>query len=180
MDTNSTEAFSWQDAISQTYQDASNSLISFAPELIGALALLLIGWLVARMLRFFTKKTVRGFDSIFRRISKQNRIQTEQVKNSYAKIIGQFVFWAVLLFFVAAIANLLGWKMFAGWMDGIISFLPRVITGLLILLGGYLLSGAARSAILTVGSNENINQAPALARLAQIIILFCAIVIGLE
>jgi len=175
-----TDTFNWRDAINETFEDAINAIISFAPELIGAIALLLIGWLVARILRFFTKKAVRGLDSIFRKVSKQNQTHTEQVKSSYTAIISQVVFWVVMLFFIAASANLLGWKMFSGWMDGVISFLPRVITGLLIILSGYLLSSVARSAILTAGSNRNISQTPSFARLTQVIIFFCAIVIGVE
>ena len=181
MPTTETVSFNWHDAINDTFQDAINAIISFAPALFGAIALLLIGWLVARILRFFTKKAVRGVDSIFRKVSKQQtQTHTERVKNSYITIISQTVFWVVLLFFTAASANLLGWKMFAGWMDGIISFLPKVITGLLIILGGYLLSSIARSAILSAGGNENISQTPSLARLTQVIIFFCAIVIGVE
>ncbi|MGZ0655392.1 mechanosensitive ion channel family protein [Coraliomargarita sp. W4R53] len=180
MATNLTETSSWQLAIHETYDDAINSIISFAPELIGAIALLLVGWLVARCMRFFTKKTIGGFDSLFRKVSKQDHTHTEKVHQSYITILGQIVFWAVLLFFTAASANLLGWKMFAGWMDGIILFLPRLITGLLMILGGYLLSSVARSAILRAGNNENISQTPSLARLTQALIFFCAIVMGVE
>lgn len=70
--------------------------------------------------------------------------------------------------------------MFSGWLEGVISFLHSLITGLLVILAGYLLGSAARSAILTLGSNESIKQVSSLARLTQIVILFCAIVIGVE
>jgi len=67
MPTTETVSFNWHDAINDTFEDAINAIISFAPALFGAIALLLIGWLVARILRFFTKKAVRGVDSIFQK-----------------------------------------------------------------------------------------------------------------
>ena len=173
---NSTNAFNWHQALDETYQDFSRQIIDYAPQLIGALALLLLGWLVAHLLRLSTRKIVQGFDSLFKKASKNDGIHREKIKQSYSLILSQVVFWAVILFFIAASANLLGWKMFTGWMDGIVSFLPSLITGLLIILAGYLISNAVRAAIL--GTNNT--QAPILARIAQIVILFSSVVIGIE
>lgn len=177
METNQTkQAFNWQQAIEETYQDFSRQIIDYAPQLIGALALLLIGWLVAHLLRLATKRIVQGFDSIFKKAAKNDGPRKEKIKNSYALILGQIVFWAVILFFVTASANLLGWQMFTGWMEGIVGFLPSLITGLLIILAGFLISNTARAAILgTHGSH-----APILSRIAQIVILFSAVVIGID
>jgi small-conductance mechanosensitive channel len=175
-----TETFIWRDAIIETYHDVVFSIISIAPDLIGAFALLLVGWLVARVARFFTRKGVRSLDSVFRKIAKHDQPLSDQIKKSYSFMIGQVVYWAVLVFFIAASGNMLGWDMFSGWMDGIVVFLPRAIFGLLILLAGYLLGSFVRMAILTVCSNHGIEQAPLLARLVQVIILVCSFVIGVE
>jgi hypothetical protein len=169
-------AFNWRQAIDETYQDLSRQFIEYAPELIGAFALMIFGWLVAYLLRISTKKIVHGLDSIFQKGSKHDDEHRENIKRSYSIILSQIVFWAVILFFIAASANLLGWKMFTGWMDGIVSFLPSLITGLLIILAGYLLGNAARATILST----DIQQATVLARIAQIVILFSAGVIGIE
>ena len=169
-------AFNWQEAINETYEDLSRQIIDYAPELIGAFVLLLVGWLVALVLRMTTRKIVQGFDTIFKKAAKHDGAHREKIRSSYALILGNIVFWAVLVFFIAASANLLGWKMFTGWMESIVSFLPSLITGLLIILAGYLLSNAARAAILGSSNTEAI----VLARTAQIVILFSAVVIGIE
>lgn len=171
-----TSKFSWHQALDETYQDLSKQIIEYAPQVIGALLLLIVGWLVAYILKLTTRKIVQGFDTIFKKISKHDGGRQEQIKQSYSLILSRVVFWIVILFFITASANLLGWEMFTGWMDAIVSFLPSLITGLLIILGGFILSNIARATILSTQTA----QAATLARSAQIVILATAIIVGIE
>lgn len=175
-----TKAFNWHIAIDETYRELTRQIIDYAPQLIGAVALLIIGWIVAHFLRLSARKIVEGFDSLFKKASKDDSGKEDRIKHSYTLIVSQVVFWAVLLFFIAAISNLLGWKMFSGWMDNIVSFLPSLISGLLIILIGYLASNAVHFGIVTTGKNAEIPHAELLARTAQIAILFSCAIIGVE
>ncbi len=175
-----TKAFNWHVAIDETYQELSKQVIDYAPQLIGAIALIVIGWIVAHILRLSTRKIVQGFDALFNKASKNSDGKEDRIKHSYTFIAGQVVFWAVILFFIAASSNLLGWKMFAGWMDNIVSFLPSLITGLLIILIGYLASNAVHFGLITTAQNSGLPQIGILARAAQIAILLSCIIIGVE
>lgn len=180
MKDNNTNSFNWDDAVNETYQNLSEQVVNYAPQLIGAVVLLLIGWLIAHILRLSTRKLVSGLDALFKKVSKSDSTKREQLKQSYTLILGQIVYWAVILFFVAASANLLGWNMFTDWMDSIVEFLPSLITGLLIILAGFLISAAARSAIASSSLGASSSQRAVLARSTQIIILFSAIIVGVE
>ncbi len=175
-----TKAFNWHVAIDETYRELTRQIIDYAPQLIGALALLIIGWIVAHFLRLSAKKIVEGFDALFKKASKDDSRKEDRIKHSYTLIVSQVVFWAVLLFFIAASSNLLGWKMFSGWMDNIVGFLPSLISGLLIILIGYLASNAVHFGIVTTGKNTEIPHTGLLARTAQIAILVSCIIIGVE
>jgi len=168
--------FSWHQALDETYQELSRQIIEYAPQAIGALLLLMVGWLVAYILKLTTRKIVQGFDTIFKKISKHDGKRREQIKRSYSIILSRVVFWIVILFFITASANLLGWEMFTGWMDAVISFLPSLISALLIILAGFLLSNIIRATIL----GTKIPQAATLARSAQIVILATATIVGIE
>ncbi len=175
-----TTDFSWQTAISETYQDLAAQAINHAPLFVGAITLLVIGWFIAHFVRLGTKKLIYGFDSLFNRVFTQDGVRQEGLRNSYALIISQFVFWIILIFFIAASANLMGWKLFTGWMDNIITLIPSLIMGLLIILAGFLLSNAARSGIDRTAESAGIAQGAILARVAQIVILASSIIIGVE
>lgn len=174
------QEFSWHESLSITYEELTAQIISIAPQLIGALAILIVGWIIALILRVVTRKLVRGFDSLFNTLAKKGGARQEAIKRSYAKVVSRIVFWIVMLFFIAAAANLLGWNMFSTWMDKIITYLPNLVSGLLIILAGFILSGIARAGIVNTTSSAGISQGSMLARIAQIVILFTAMVVGIE
>lgn len=175
-----TQAFDWHAALNQTYNEFSQKLLDYTPQLLGAVALLLCGWALAIVLRLLTRKLVQGLNSVFRKVSKEDGAERNRIKESYSLIISGVVFWSVLIFFVAASANLLGWSMFSAWLDSIVGFLPSLVTGLLIILAGYLISNAARSAISSAAARSSIPRASSLPRIVQTIIIIATVIIGAE
>lgn len=174
------EVFSWEESIRETYQEFANQLISYAPELLGAIALLAVGWLVAHALKIGTKKLIKSFDSLFARAAKTAGVTQGRIKRSYSGIISNIVFWSAMIFFIAAATNLLGWNMFSNWMNSIIIYLPNFITGLLIILAGFILSNIVRTGIFNAANSAGIAQSDILSRIVQLIILFTGLVIGIE
>jgi len=164
----------------QTFEVFTRQFIELAPQLIGAVALLLAGWVVARLLRALTEKLVGGFDSIFKRTDNAGGAKPGRMRRAYIVIVSRFVFWTVILFFIAVTANMLGWKMFSGWMDSIIHYLPNLIAGLAIVLTGFLVGNSARSIVTSAAGSAGIEQNELLARIVQMVILFTAMLVGIE
>lgn len=180
MEEKTVQAFNWRSAIDETYWEFSRNIIDYVPQLIGALALLITGWIVAHLFRLGTRKILGGVNALFTRTAKNEGVKQVYIDKSYALIISQVVFWAIFIFFLAACANLLGWNMFSEWMNSLVGFLPNLITGLLIIMAGFMISGAARGAIMTAAHSAGIAQSSVLARVAQVVILFSLFIIGVE
>lgn len=180
MEKSSETAFNWQSAIGQTYEEISQKFIEHFPYIIGALALLVLGWGIAHVLKIITRKLVQGLNSLFRKAAKNDGVRRERIKESYTQIISGAVFWSTIIFFVAASANLLGWGMFSNWMDSIVTFLPSLITGLVIILAGFLVANVVRSGIATAGFRSGMARSSMLPRVAQAIVLFTFVIIGAE
>jgi small-conductance mechanosensitive channel len=172
--------FSWRESITHTYEEITTQIISFAPQLIGAIALLIAGWIIAKTLGVASKKLVGSFDSLFQRVAQTDGARQEKIKRSYAVIVSKVVFWTVMIFFISAAANTLGWQMFSSWMNSIVIYLPNLITGLLIILGGFLLGNGVKSVVINAAHSAGIEQGQFLARVVQIVILFTTLVIGIE
>ena len=177
---NSLDIFNWQEAFNETFTQFSQQVINFAPQILASILLLLFGWLVAKALSVSTNKLVQGLDLLFKRFTRVDTVQEERLKNSYALIISKVVFWVAMLFFVAVVANILGWEMFSGWMDSIVNYLPGLLTGLVIIMAGFLVSNLAHAGILTATLRAGMSQNNAMARAVQVVILFSAIIIGVE
>ena len=172
--------FSWQTAINETFTDFSQQAINYFPQILATVGVLLIGWLAAHLLSLSTRKLILGLDALFGRITRIDNINRERIQTTYSHIISKIVFWVVMVFFLAVGANILGWDMFTGWLDRIVSYLPGLVTGLIIILGGFLLSNLAKSTIHSAAERAGITQSAGMARSVQIVIIFSSIIIGVE
>lgn len=175
----SKKAFDWQGTLIETYQEFTRQAIDHIPQLLGALALLLVGWVMAWLLRLLARKLILGFDLVLLRAAQKRGLPQSQTR-SYARLGGDIIFWSVLLFFMAASANMLNWKIFADASNALLTYLPNVLSGLLIILAGFALSGIARSAVASTAESTGIAQADLLARIAQVTVVLTAMVIGVE
>jgi small-conductance mechanosensitive channel len=172
--------FIWQESIIHTYEEFMTQIIAFAPHLIGAIALLVAGWVVAQTLRVTSRKLVGSFDSLFQRAAQADGARQEKMKRSYAVIVSKVVFWTVMIFFVSATANMLGWQIFSNWMNSVVTYLPNFITGLLIILGGFLLGNGAKSIALSTANSAGIEQSELLAGVVKIIVFITTLIIGIK
>ncbi len=170
----------WQQSLAQTYEGFIGQLVAYAPRVAGAVALLIAGLIVSHLLRIASRKLVRGLDSLFQRAARVDGLHPEKLKVSYAVIISKIVFWTVMIFFVAATANMLGWQLLSSWMNSVIIYLPNLITGVLIILAGILLGSGARTGVVGVARSAGVEQGDMLARVVQVVIISTTVVIGIE
>ena len=177
---NTDDGLGWQESSARTFEELTNRLLVFAPQLAGALALLVVGLIVSHLARVFTRRVVRGLDSLFQRAARVEGARQEKIKGSYAEIISRIVFWTVMIFFLAVAANMLDWQLFSGWMDRIIAYLPNLIAGVMIILAGFLLGSGARAGVMGAAHSAGVEQGDILGRVAQVVILFTTFVIGIE
>lgn len=178
---NETQAtFNWQSSLSETFNDLSRHVIDDLPKIIGAILLLLVGWGIAHLATFAWNKFMKAFDSIFSRAFKGHHAKESQLKKTVTLAMGRIVYWSVIFFFAAASANLLGINIFTGWIEVMVSFLPRILTGLLIMLAGYIIGNVVQSLILNTKLKIRKTQTTLLAKIAQVSILTCALLIGIE
>jgi len=178
---NTAAPFEWGPAIDATFNQLSQQIVQIFPQLLGTVSLLLLGYLLAKTLALSTSKLVEGLDALFVRLTHHTEnVNRERIKHSWARIAGKGVFWVVLLFFFAVGARILGWNLFSGWFDRIVGYVPGLVTGLLIMIGGFILGNLARSGITTAAQRAALEQSAIMARAAQVIIVFSAIIIGIE
>ena len=171
---------SWQTTISASWEALFSQIIAATPQLLAALAVVVLGWFVAQLLRLATRKLIRGIDSIWSGSDTEDNAGQLRAKRTQAIIAGNLVFWVVLIFFFTIAANLAGWEMLSNWMEGIVVYLPNLVSGLLIILAGFLLSNFVRKGIMSAADSAGMAQGTVLARIAQVVVVFTTLLIGIE
>lgn len=165
------------------FMQASATLLdrmaAYLPNALTAALLVLIGWLLARVLRAVVLRAILLGDTLLPRLGLRTTLPRERVARS-SVVVGALVFWTVLLLFVTAAAQELGLDAFADWLARLLEYLPTLAAGLLILAVGWLLSGFVADLAETAATRLAPAQRVMLARIVRVAILVGAILIGAD
>jgi hypothetical protein len=167
---------SFTDALGNAAAATTERVLAHLPQLFGALALLLAGWLLARLLRLATHRAALLLESLIAHSTGQSHWESGRT----APVLGAIVYWVVLLFFVAAATQTLGLQTFTDWLARLLEHLPTLVAGLLIVAAGYVLSGFVADLVNATATGLASTQRAALARVAQGATLVVALLVGAD
>jgi len=129
--------------IGNSLEQGFNVFFAFLPKLIAFLVILLIGYIVARVIRGILTKVLQrvGLD---RALHKGQAGQyVEKVVSSPSALIGRVAFWLVFLGALSIAVSALGIPALTAFLAAIYAYVPNVIAALLI----FLVAGAIAAAI---------------------------------
>lgn len=128
----------------------------FTPRLLGATAILLVGWLIAAIVAAVTRKILNSTD-IDNKIAAgvTNRQDVPQVE----KLISGLVFWSIILLTIVAVLQTLGLEVASrplnSFLDQLIGFLPKIVGAGILLAVAWVLATVVK--ILTIRTLKAFN-----------------------
>ncbi|HOP15916.1 MAG: mechanosensitive ion channel [Gammaproteobacteria bacterium] len=155
------------------------ALKTFLPNLLGAVALLLIGWLAAFLVRWLILRFGKGLDAILAAVHRRLGQEVAQTRWSISTLVGNVSFWMTLAYAVSAAAEQIGLNTFASWVLGLLGYLPSLLISLFILFIGYLVAGGVRNLIVAIAESRGFQHGLSLGHLAAGLILAFALLLGL-
>ena len=135
-------------AVSGPLSALLDQLLAAGPQLIGALLILLVAWLIATVARMIIRRVLRmsKFDE---RISDQADI--ESYKISVSDSLGNGVFWLVFLLFLPAVLNTLGMQGLVepvqGVVDQFLGAIPNIFAAAIIFVVGWFIARIVRQIV---------------------------------
>lgn len=110
--------------------------MSFVPKLIGASIIFIIGWLISvwigKIIALLLKKA--KFDSIFAKAKWQEAMEKAEFKMEMSEFVGSLIKWILIIVFLLAGVEILGMTQFAGFLSGIVAWLPNVVISVAIFI----------------------------------------------
>ena len=170
---------SLSDALKRASADIVERSVAFLPSLLGALLLLVIGWLLARILRALTMRAVLLAETLAARIGPGAGAEPLRMRRA-STIIGEIVFWAAMLVFVTAATHVLELTSFTDWLARLVGYLPTLAAGVLIVIAGYVLSRFLANLVQATSPGSDPAQRALLARIVQVTVLTGAILVGAD
>jgi hypothetical protein len=168
-------------ALGQTIADVTRAtlerVVQQLPALLGAVLLVVVGWMIARILRAIALRALRLLGVVLARIlSTDDRRHVDRS----AGVLATCLYWVVLLVFVTAATRVLGLEMFAAWLSRLLDYLPTLLAGVLIVAGGWVISRFAGDLVLATAVRVEPAQRAILARASQAMILTAAMLVGAD
>ena len=157
-------------------------LSTFLPQLLASFLLLILGWLVAKLLRKGTIKLLKflRFDDLAERSGIEDFLLQGGVRYTAVTILANLIYWFIVLTVFLAVLNSLGLQSATELFNKIILYIPQVIAAILILMFGTLFSKFIRGIVFTYLSNIGISGAELLSTATQWAILIFAISLSFE
>lgn len=132
-----------------------NNTLSFVPELLMALLVLIIGFIVAKVLENVTHK-------VLRKIRVNERLGNTRSKWTVEQIISKVVFFIVLVFVLILFFNMLNLNTlatpFISMYSGLTGAFLNILKAALILLFAWILATVVKKVIQTVGKKLNLGK----------------------
>ncbi|MBA1262148.1 mechanosensitive ion channel family protein [Stutzerimonas sp. NM35] len=157
-------------------------IAAFIPRLFGALLVVAIGFLVAKLLDALLSKGLAkiGLDRLVAGTGTTKLLGRAGIRASVSTLIGRVVYWFVLLIFLVSAAESLGLARVSATLDMLALYVPKVFGAGLILLAGVLLAQLVSGLVRGAAEGVGLEYASGLGRIAQglVIIISISVAIG--
>jgi small-conductance mechanosensitive channel len=133
----------------QPLQDAFGVFLSYIPQLIGAIVILIVGYLIAKVLQAVVVRVLEGigFDRWMERGGIKQFFDRADTEHTPHSILGRLVFWFVFIIAITMAADALGIPQVSAVLAQLIAYIPSIIAAILILILAALLANFLSSIV---------------------------------
>ena len=157
-------------------------LVDLLPNLVGALVILLLGIIIAYIFKKISTALLRkvGLDRVSKSAGVSDVMQDAGLEKGPSVLAGKMIFWLVLFVFMVPAADTLELTELVNLFKGLISFLPKIITALVIIVFGMMFAQFLRRSIIEKPSTIGSNSAQSLGNLVYGIMVTVIVLVALE
>jgi hypothetical protein len=170
------------DMLLETTREFLHQLAALIPRLALALAVLIIGWLAAKAVRFAVERALRAvnFHVLTERAGTDNFLQQGGLRGDTTTLFGLFAYWVVMLAALIIAFNGLGATYITDLLQRLVLFSPKILVAMLVIVFGSYLARFVGSAVQTYCVAAKVPDADVLSRLARYLIMTFVVMIALS
>jgi hypothetical protein len=169
------------DTLVASFNQVVNDLVTALPAVIGALLILLIGWIIARVVSGAVRGLLRrtGVDKSF--AERGTEVYGDRTSDlAPSSLAGTATFWIIILVALIAATNFLNWPQVSALLNDFLAWLPNLIIAVIILLAAPIVARLVRSFVETGSSGMGMTTGRTLGRLAEVAIIGIAVVVAVN
>jgi hypothetical protein len=164
-----------------TFSTLISQFIDFVPRVIGCLVILTIGYLVARGVKVLVSQLLSrvGFDRIGDKLNEIGIIKQLKTEVKLSDIVAKILYYYILLIFLTFSADTLGVDTITNMVLSLVTFIPKLIAGAVMLQIGVMLSDAIKTAVIALCKSFNVAAAKLVGNIAFVFFLVITLITAL-
>jgi hypothetical protein len=170
------------DVLVDATREFLHQIALFLPRLALALPVIVVGWLLAKAVRFAVEKALRAvnFGVLTERAGTDRFLQQGGLRGDTTTLFGLFAYWVVILATFIIAFNGLGLDYIAGLLQRVELFTPKILVAMLIVVFGSYFARFVGEAVYTYCIDAQIPDSDILGKIARYLIMTFVIMIALS
>jgi len=126
----------WAGLVNNSLQSLWSGFVEFLPNLLGAIFVFIIGWVLAALLGRLAGQVIRilRVDQILEKMGLKKGLAKANLELDSGKFVGELVKWFFIVVFLMAATEILGLYQVTEFLKHILLYIPQLIVAVLILL----------------------------------------------
>jgi len=153
-------------------------LASAIPNILGAIVILILGWLITKLIVFIIKKALKlaKADKIDDKLNAIGLFGEEGVQFDVIKMISSFVKWFMMLVFMVVAADVAGLNMISQLIGDLMGYIPKLFAAIIIFLVGVFIASFIKNSLTSLFKSLEISGGNALGQIVfALITIFVSI-----
>ena len=148
-------------------------IMGFLPSLVGAIIVIILGWLIARFIAYLVAKILKvaKLDRWNDSLNQSEFVKKSEVSLDPVRLISRFVFWIVMLIVLIISLEIMGWEAVTVEIGKLINYLPKLLIAIAIFIAGMYIANLVKQLLRTTLLSLEIAGAKAISLLAFYIII---------
>jgi hypothetical protein len=148
----------WNNLIVEPVRQMLTRIMAYLPVLLGALIILIVGWIVAKAIRRLVDwllKTIR-FDALADKAGISEILKKGNLEVSAREVVSSIVYWLIIIMVLVMTVDALGMPKSSDILAGLFAYVPKVIAALLVLIVAMFLANFVSGIVRTAAGNANL------------------------
>jgi hypothetical protein len=173
----------WENLIVEPIRQMLTRIMAYLPVLLGALVILIVGWIVAKAIRRLVDwlLKVARFDVLADKAGISEILKKGNLEISAGEVISKLVYWLIMIMVLVMTVDALGLPKTSDVLASLFAYIPRVIAALLVLVVAMFLASFVSGIVRTAAGNARMPRPEIFAGISRwAIIIFAATIAMVE
>jgi hypothetical protein len=146
----------------------ATKITAFLPELIGAIIIFVVGWIIARLVKLGVEKLLKlvRFNTATEKTGVNKFLKKGEIIKAPSEIVGALVYWFIMILVLIASLDALGLPIVSDMLNSIFLYIPNVVAAIIVLVLGVLMGNLLAAVVRTAASNAGLKNAEGLGKIS--------------